>query len=111
MGKSLRLEPETMERCVSLCNTMISKLDRAIRDSAQLTNASGFGDLASARQLQQGFINKARGNPDSVYERMVQFKAAIILMRDAFAAGGEGFADADSAISQAFGTISNGIDA
>nr|EJI99313.1 hypothetical protein JVH1_2920 [Rhodococcus sp. JVH1] len=43
-------------------------------------------------------------------ERLNQFRYAIEAMRETFAAGGEAFAETDSAVGQALATVQAGID-
>jgi len=94
MAKSVRLEPHVIDEIVAICDTMLTELEEAARSAAGLVNAHGFGDLESARQLAAGYSRKAAGTPESAYERIEQFIDTLTQLRDAFAAGGEDFLDA-----------------
>ncbi|EID79941.1 hypothetical protein [Rhodococcus opacus] len=105
MSKTLRLEDDAIEKCVGVCNTMLEQVRDAIKEADRLRMVTGFGGFASAQELQAGYQSKFTGEAGSVHQRLIQFRDAIILMRDTFAAGGEAFANADSAIRQALGAI------
>ena len=112
MSKTLRLEDDAIQRCVGICNTMIEQLDDALKKSRALSNVTGFGGFDSAIQLQSRYEEKLNGGngSGSVVERLDQFRKVIEVMRDTFIAGGEEFADTDSAISHALGTIEGEVD-
>ncbi|PBC48646.1 hypothetical protein CJ179_17735 [Rhodococcus sp. ACS1] len=110
MSKTLRLEDDAIEKCVGVCNTMLEQLDDAATKADRLRLVSGFGGFTSAQELQAGYQRKFTGDEASVLARLDQFRDAIILMRDTFAAGGEAFGDADSAIRMALGTIQGGFE-
>ncbi len=95
MAEGLRLDPQTIEEIVAICDTMLTTLREAARHASDLTDAPSFGGFKSAEDLRAGFVRKARGTPDSLYERLEQFEAVLSGMREAFAAGGEGFLAAE----------------
>ena len=90
----IRLEPHVIDELVAICDTMLAELRRARRQTEKLAFTDGFGDLESARQLAAGYSRKAAGTPESAYERIEQFIDTLTQLRDAFAAGGEDFLDA-----------------
>ena len=108
--KSLRLEEGTIEELVGICDGMLTKLDDRIWEASRLGLVSGFGGFESAQQLADGYRRKGVDGPDSVLQRLVQFREAVVAMRDAFAAGGEAYADRESAVMQQIATISRGFD-
>ncbi|MFC9551751.1 hypothetical protein ACFTWF_12950 [Rhodococcus sp. NPDC056960] len=105
MSKTLRLDDDAIQKCVGVCNTMLEQVRDAIKEADRLRMVTGFGGFTSAHELQEGYQSKFTGNAASVHQRLSQFRDAIILMRDTFAAGGEAFGNADSAIRQALGAI------
>ncbi|OUS93466.1 hypothetical protein CA951_23670 [Rhodococcus sp. NCIMB 12038] len=110
MSKTLRLEDDAIEKCVGVCNTMLEQLDDAVMLADRLRFVSGFGGFDSAQELQAGYTRKFTGDGGSVHERLNQFRDAITLMRDTFLAGGDAFADADSAIGNAIVAIREQMD-
>ncbi|MFD5810612.1 hypothetical protein [Rhodococcus aetherivorans] len=104
MSKPLRLDPQTIEEIVAICETMLANLRHAIDRTDELTAVGSFGGFESAEQLRQGFLTKARGTPTSAYERLTQFHEVLSRMRDTFAAGGQGFLDADYDWARQLGT-------
>lgn len=96
MAERLRLEPRTIEEIVAICDTMLTTLQEAAQQARRLTAAPSFGGFKSAEELRAGFVRKARGTPESLYERLEQFEAVLSGMRGAFAAGGEGFLAAEN---------------
>ncbi|NCL75245.1 hypothetical protein [Rhodococcus sp. YH1] len=96
MAERLRLEPRTIEEIVAICDTMLTTLRNAARHASDLTDAPSFGGFKSAEDLRAGFVRKARGTPESLYERLEQFEAVLSGMREAFASGGEGFLAAEN---------------
>ena len=112
MSKTLRLEDDAIQRCVGICNTMIEQMDQAIRNSDQLRFVSGFGGFDSAKELQRRYDEKFNGGDGSgsVRERLNQFRLVIETMRDTFQAGGDAFAEADSAIGRALAGTHGGIE-
>lgn len=91
---------------------MIEQMDQAIRNSDQLRFVSGFGGFDSAKELQRRYDEKFNGGDGSgsVRERLNQFRLVIETMRDTFQAGGDAFAEADSAIGRALAGIHGGIE-
>ncbi|MGW4580118.1 hypothetical protein ACWELP_15630 [Rhodococcus aetherivorans] len=104
MNRPLRLAPHTIDEIVALCDSMLAILGEAIVRSEDLTRAGNFGGFESAEALRQGFLTKARGTPESAYERLTQFHEVLSRMRDTFAAGGQGFLDADYDWARQLGT-------
>lgn len=86
-----RLDPETVEQIVAICNSMLRDLEKSAVLAQHLGEPRDFGELESARQLSAGFARKGAGTPESARERMDQFIAALTELRDAFATGGEAF--------------------
>ncbi|MDG3012630.1 hypothetical protein G4X40_21040 [Rhodococcus sp. D2-41] len=112
MGKALKLSPEAVQQCVTATQELIDCLDDQIRRVDDLTSLAGAGGiLVSAQQLMQGFADKARGRPDSVYARLMQFREVAIRMRDNFAAGGQGFAEMEAQFADALGGIQRDLQA
>jgi len=107
MSKTLRLEDDAIQRCVGICNTMIEQLDDALKKTNQLSKVSGFGGFDSAVELQDKYHDKLNGGTGSgsVVERLRQFRDTVIVMRDTFAAGGDAFADTNSAIRTALNSV------
>lgn len=112
MSNTLRLEDDAIERCVGICNAMVAQVDQAIKNADQLRYVAGFGGFDSAQQLQARYDEKFNGGDGSgsVRERLREFRDVILTMRDTFTAGGEAFADTDSAISLALAGIRTGAD-
>ncbi|WP_432793893.1 hypothetical protein [Rhodococcus ruber] len=96
MAEGLRLDPQTIEEIIAICDTMLETLREAAQQAKKLTAAPSFGGFRSAEDLRAGFIRKAHGTPDSLYERLEQFAAVLEGMRDTFSAGGEGFLHAEN---------------
>ncbi|MGX7731900.1 hypothetical protein ACWPOB_21940 [Rhodococcus sp. 2H158] len=96
MAEGLRLDPQTIDEIVAICDTMLETLREAGRQAGDLTTVPSFGGFKSAEDLRAGFVRKARGTPESLYERLKQFEAVLRDMRDTFAVGGEGFLAAES---------------
>ncbi|OLL18338.1 MULTISPECIES: hypothetical protein [unclassified Rhodococcus (in: high G+C Gram-positive bacteria)] len=96
MAEGLRLNPQTIEEIVAICDTMLETLREAGRQAGELTAAPSFGGFKSAEDLRAGFVRKAQGTPESLYEILKQFEAVLRGMRDTFATGGEGFLAAES---------------
>ncbi|ANZ25821.1 MULTISPECIES: hypothetical protein [Rhodococcus] len=105
MTDRLRLEPHTIEDIVAICDTMLESLKKAANDAYELADAPSFGGFKSAEDLRTGFILKARGTPASLYERLEQFHSVLKEMRETFAAGGEGFLDAEYDWTQKIGDM------
>lgn len=101
MTKPLRLEDDAIAECVAICDALIGDLDDAIDTAVSIGRLTGFGDFVSAQQLQAGFQLKFQGTPESLVERLRQFRETIQLMKDAFISGGDAFADTESAFQQA----------
>ncbi|KXF88245.1 hypothetical protein D092_04155 [Rhodococcus ruber Chol-4] len=97
MAEGLRLDPQTIEEIVAICDTMLTTLRKAAQQARMLADAPSFGGFKSAEDLRAGFVRKARGTPESLYERLEQFEAALEGMRDTFASGGGGFLSAEYA--------------
>ncbi|KOS53896.1 hypothetical protein [Rhodococcus rhodochrous] len=95
MAEGLRLDPQTIDEIVALCDTMLETLREAAQQASELADAPSFGGFASAQALRAGFVRKARGTPASLYERLEQYQAVLTDMRTTFAAGGEGFLAAE----------------
>ncbi|MFC9357675.1 hypothetical protein ACFTZB_14030 [Rhodococcus sp. NPDC057014] len=112
MSKTLRLEDDAIQRCVGICNTMIDQMDQAIRNADSLRYIAGFGGFDSAQELQDRYDNKFNGGDGSgsVRERLNQFRLVIETMRDTFQAGGDAFAESDSAIGRALAGIQGEIE-
>lgn len=89
MSNTLRLEDDAIERCVGICNAMVSQVDQAIKNADQLRFVSGFGGFDSAQQLQARYDEKFNGGDGSgsVRERLREFRDVILTMRDTFTAG------------------------
>ncbi|MDV7241333.1 MULTISPECIES: hypothetical protein [Rhodococcus] len=111
MSNTLRLEDDAIERCVGICNAMVEQVDQAIKNADQLRFVSGFGGFDSAQQLQARYDEKFNGGDGSgsVRARLNEFRLVIETMRDTFAAGGEAFAETDSAIGRALAGIQGEI--
>lgn len=95
MAEKLRLDPQAIDEIVAVCDTMLRTLKDAAEEAGNLTDAPSFGGFASAEALRAGFVRKAQGTPESLYERLEQFYVVLKGMRDLFAAGGEGFLAAE----------------
>lgn len=108
---TLRLEDDAIERCVGICDAMIEQLDDALKKTNRLSDVTGFGGFDSARELEKKYSEKFNGadGSGSVVDRLRQFRDTVALMRDTFASGGEDFADADSAIGRALGSVREAI--
>ncbi|RVW03360.1 hypothetical protein EF834_09455 [Rhodococcus spongiicola] len=102
----LHLEPEAIEQCVRICDRMLDSLDDAIKEAQGLHNVGGFGDFQIAHQLAAGYTRKA----ETVDQRLRDYRAVILAMREAFAAGGEAFADTDGQLARALGSLDQGVD-
>lgn len=112
MGNSLKLSPEAIKQCVDATQELIDGLDDQIRRVDELMGLAGAGGtLGSAQQLMQGFVAKAKGRPDSVYERLMQFREVAIGMRDNFAAGGQGFAEMEAKVAEVLGGFKKDLQA
>ncbi|MFD6857582.1 hypothetical protein ACFWCF_09590 [Rhodococcus sp. NPDC060090] len=94
MSEFVRLEPRVIDEIVAICNTTLAELREAKEITSRLSNAHGFGDFESAKQLAAGYARKGAGTPESARERVEQFIEAFTQLRDAFASGGEAFLDA-----------------
>ncbi|AXY51421.1 hypothetical protein LZP97_03600 [Rhodococcus sp. DMF-1] len=95
MAEGLRLDPQTIEEIVAICDTMLATLHNAADQARVLADAPSFGGFTSAEELRAGFVRKARGTPESLYERLKEFEAVLTQMRNNFAAGGEAFLSAE----------------
>ncbi|CCW10433.1 hypothetical protein QLG13_10095 [Rhodococcus aetherivorans] len=95
MAEGLRLDPQKIDEIVAICDTMLTTLREAARHASDLTDAPSFGGFKSAEDLRAGFVRKARGTPESLFERLQQFAAVLENMRETFASGGEGFLATD----------------
>ncbi|AUM18696.1 MULTISPECIES: hypothetical protein [Rhodococcus] len=95
MNNPLRLDPHTIDEIVAVCDNLLAILRHAIDRTDELTAVGSFGGFESAEQLRRGFLIKARGTPESAYERLTQFHEVLTRMRETFAAGGQGFLDAE----------------
>lgn len=95
MAEGLRLDPQTIDEIVALCDTMLETLREAALNARRLTDAPSFGGFRSAEDLRAGFVRKAHGTPESLHERLEQFHAVLSGMRETFAAGGDGFLTAE----------------
>ncbi|MDM7489688.1 hypothetical protein QYS60_18505 [Rhodococcus sp. GXMU-t2271] len=95
MAEGLRLDPQKIDEIVAICDTMLETLRIATDKAKALTDAPCFGGFGSAEDLRAGFVRKARGTPESLYERLEQFEAVLSQMRETFAAGGDKFLDAE----------------
>lgn len=93
MTEFTSLDPQLVDEIVALCDTMLADMNRARKQAEKLAEAGEFGELESAKQLAAGYRRKARGTPESAFERMDQFIAALTDIRDAFASGGAAFLD------------------
>lgn len=95
MGDFVRLEPHVIDEIVAICDQTIVTLKAAREVANNLTDTQGFGEFESAQQLAAGYARKAAGTPESAQERVDQFIDAFTQLRDAFAAGGEAFLEAE----------------
>lgn len=111
MADKLRLSPEGIQQCVAACDELRDGLDGLLAGIEALTYLPSPKDLVSAQQLMHGFVQKAQGGPDSVYQRLVQFREVAIAMRKNFEAGGEGFAEMEASFAQVLGDVGKGLDA
>ncbi|RVW04120.1 hypothetical protein EGT50_06475 [Rhodococcus xishaensis] len=102
----LHLEPEAIEQCVRICDQVLDSLDDAINEARGLHHVGGFGEFQIGHQLAAGYSGKAV----TVDQRLQDYRAVILAMREAFAAGGEAFADTDGQVAQALGSLVSGAD-
>ncbi|WP_072688080.1 hypothetical protein [Rhodococcus marinonascens] len=102
----LRLEPGAIEQCVRVCDQMLDSVDDALKKSNLLERVDGFGDFRIGDQLADGYTRKA----STVVERLKDYRAVILAMREAFVAGGESFADTDGQFAQALGSLDQEVD-
>lgn len=93
-GEFVTLKPEVIGEIAAICDIMIVELRSSLELAHDLGSVRNFGDLESAKQLAAGYARKGRGTTESAHERVRQFLAVLTEIRDAFAAGGEGFLDA-----------------
>ncbi|NLE82102.1 MAG: hypothetical protein GX610_21495 [Rhodococcus sp.] len=98
--KPIRLEPDVIANCQSICDGMLDQLKLASDRALDLTAISGFGTFPSALELQSGYQNKFTGDPTSLVERLKQYTDAVIEMRAAFSEAGAGYSDSDNTMQQ-----------
>ncbi|MEV0945892.1 hypothetical protein [Rhodococcus sp. NPDC049939] len=103
---ALRLEPGAIEQCVRICDQMLDSIDDALKEADGLQNVGGFGDFQIGHQLAAGYTSKG----ETVVERLKDYQAVIAAMREAFAAGGEAFADTDGQFAQALNSLDPRVD-
>ncbi|RVW03363.1 hypothetical protein [Rhodococcus spongiicola] len=103
---TLHLEPDAIERCVRICDQMLDSISDALREASDLQYVDGFGDFRIGDQLAAGYTRKA----GTVTKRLEEYETVILAMREAFAAGGEAFADADGQLTRALGSLDSGVD-
>ncbi|AOW92121.1 hypothetical protein BFN03_03800 [Rhodococcus sp. WMMA185] len=102
----LRLEPEAIEQCVRVCDQMLDSIDNALREANGLQNVSGFGDFRIGHQLEAGYKRKG----ETVIQRLKEYQAVIVAMREAFASGGEAFADTDGQFARVLNSLDPQVD-
>ncbi|WP_072688866.1 hypothetical protein [Rhodococcus marinonascens] len=103
---ALRLEPGAIEQCVRVCDQMLDSIDDALWEANRLQDVDGFGDFRIGDQLAAGYTRKAV----TVIERLKDHRAVIVAMREAFASGGDAFADTDGQFAQTLGSLDPGLD-
>lgn len=105
MPKPIRLEPNTIAECQSICDGMLDQLELALSRARDLTTISGFGTFTSAIELQSGYQNKCTGGPASLVERLKQYTEVVAEMRAAFSEGGAGYRDSDNAVQRSLASL------
>ncbi|AOW91906.1 hypothetical protein BFN03_02195 [Rhodococcus sp. WMMA185] len=103
---ALRLEPEAIDQCVRVCDQMLESIDNALQEANRLQDVGGFGDFRIGQQLAEGYRRKG----ETVVQRLEEYQAVIAAMREAFAAGGEAFADTDGQFARALRSLEGGVD-
>lgn len=98
---TFRLDDDAIEQCVRICDQMLAMLREAQSEASHLDQLTGLGDFATGRQLTAGYVAKAA----VVRTRIGQYEQVIAAMREAFAAGGEAFADVDGRIARTLGVV------
>lgn len=94
---ALRLDDDAIEQCVQVCDEMLDSIHNSMKAARKLSNVDGFGGFAIGQQLTAGYTAKA----EEVRTRLSQYETVILAMREAFAAGGEAFADIDGNFARA----------
>lgn len=104
---ALYLEPEAIDRCLSVCDQMLDMIDNSIKKADSLRKVDGFGGFRIGEQLAAGYAVKA----ETVVQRLREYETVVLTMRETFAAGGASFADADGKFAQAMSALQTGVDA
>lgn len=102
----MHLEPEAIDQCVRVCDQMLDMITDAMRESDHLGRIGGFGGFRIGQQLQAGYEAKAV----TVVNRLYEYETAVLAMREAFASGGEAFADTEGQFAQALAVLENSAD-
>lgn len=63
---------------------MLIQLENMVSQAASLKYLTGFGDLNSARALQEKFARKADGDEDSAVQRLKECIDIVKVMRDTY---------------------------
>lgn len=104
---ALHLEPEAIDQCVSVCDEMLEMIENSKKKAYRLQNTDGFGGFRIGQQLAAGYSAKAV----TVVERLREYEAVVLAMREAFASGGAAFADTDGNFAKAMAAFQSGVDA
>lgn len=101
---ALRLDDDAIEQCVQVCDEMLNSIRNSIQAATKISNVEGFGGFAIGQQLTAGYVAKA----EQVQIRLKQYQDVVLAMREAFAAGGEAFADTDGQFARAMAELQHG---
>lgn len=67
------------------CDTRLTDLQKLLNVAQRVQNVTGFGDFDIARQLETKFRAQAVGEPNSIYEVILQDIEAVKQLREVFA--------------------------
>ncbi|NLE80732.1 MAG: hypothetical protein GX610_14345 [Rhodococcus sp.] len=101
---ALRLDDDAIEQCVAVCDEMLDSIRTSMIAARKIDKVSGFGGFRIGQQLTAGYTAKA----EQVRERLGQYETVILAMREAFASGGEAFADTDGNFARAMADFERG---
>ena len=100
---TFKMDPDTAKRVADCYTRFADGLVSQIRESMRLHSLSGFGDFASAQQLQQGFAAKG----EKLTEALVGTQEAALRMAAAHLRAGGLLSDADAMNQRAINAVGN----
>ena len=101
MGGTIKLDPGVAQECANKCAELAETMSNQIEAASALSFTTGFGGLASSRELQSGFGRKG----GEAVDMLTSYREAAFRFQAAFLAVGQLFEEADAANARALASV------